>query len=152
MRRISSSATLGLKLFLPTFWIVFFGVLTVAILMSGVGKSPIFGNWIFKGGVLLFFICGVLVLYFTLFQLKRVEIDHEYVYVTNYFKSYKYPYHNVEKIKEHNLLILHVAVIVLKQPGVFGKKIAFIESRQKFEDFLKSFPNLASKLVHDDDG
>ena len=147
MRRISSSATLGLKLFFPTFWVVFFGAFTFAVLSSGVGKSPLFGNLIFKLGLLGFFLLGVLTLYFTVFRLKRVEIDHPFVYVTNYFKSFRYPFDNIEQIREHNFVFFYLAVITLKKSGTFGKKIFFVESRQKFEDFLKSYADLAAKLV-----
>ena len=150
MRRISSSATLGLKLFFPTFWVVFFGAFTIAVLSSAVGKSPLFSNWIFKVGLLGFFLLGALILYFTVFRLKRVEIDDPYVYVTNYFKSYRYPFHNIDQIREHNFVFFHLAVIKLKESGTFGKRIFFVQSRQKFEDFLKSYADLAAKLVKED--
>lgn len=150
MRRISSSATLGLKIFFPTFWIVFFGSFTIAVLISGIGKSSLIGSWMFKGGVFLFFMLGVAILYFTVLQLKRVEIDHEFVYVTNFFKTFRYPFHNVEKIVENNYVLFYSGAIHLKEGGHFGKKLVFIQSRQKFEDFVKSFPDLASKLVSEE--
>ena len=126
---------------------VFFGALTLAVLFSGSGKTPLFGNWMFKGGALLFFLGGVAFLYFTLLQLKRVEIDHDHVYVTNFFKSYRYPFANVRQIVERNFILFHIATIELYQPGSFGRKIHFMESRQKFDDFVKSYPELADKLI-----
>ena len=56
MIRVSSNLTLVLKIFIPTMWIVFFGMLTVAILLADSGDNPLFGNPIFKLGAALFFI------------------------------------------------------------------------------------------------
>ena len=150
MRRISSSATLFLKIFLPTFWLVFFGALTIAILISGDGKDPILGNWIFKGGILTFFAFGALILYYTFMQLKRVEFDREYLYVTNYFKTVRYPLDDIEFISETNLGLFHLGHIRLKAAGVFGRKINFLQSRQKFEDFIKADPAMVSYLKTED--
>ena len=151
MRRISSSATLGLKLFLPTFWIVFFGALTIAILLSGIGKSPLFGSWVFKMIALTFFIVGVLIQYFTVWQLKRVEMDQDHIYVTNYFKSYRYTYDSIDKIKQQDYGLFRLGTIHLKATGSMGRKIKFLQSRQKFDDFIQKHPNIAEKLLVDDD-
>lgn len=146
MRRISSSASLFLKIFLPTFWLVFFGALTAGILISGDDKDPLFGNWMFKAGVIGFFLVGALVLYFTLMQLKRVEFDREYIYVTNYFKTVRYKLEDIDHLSETNLAILHLGHIWLKAKGIFGRKITFLQSRQKFDDFIKADPAMASLL------
>ncbi|NND34742.1 MAG: hypothetical protein HKN76_19300 [Saprospiraceae bacterium] len=146
MRRISSSITLFLKIFLPTFWLVFFGAFTVAVLLSGFGKSPLFGSWIFKGGVLLFYILGATILYFTLMKLKRVERDHDYLYVTNYIKTIRYPFSDIEQISETSLVFIHLGHIKLKAPGLFGRRITFVQSRQKFEDYVAADPGLSQKI------
>ena len=147
LRRISSSATLGLKLFIPVFWTVFFGAFTIAVLISGVGKSPLFGNPMFKLGVVLFFLIGVAIQYFTVMQLKRVELDADHVYVTNYFKSYRYHYDGIDKVSQQDFGIFKIGYIHLKSAGSLGSKITFLQSRQKFEDFVQAHPALAEKLV-----
>lgn len=146
MRRISSSASLFLKIFVPTFWLVFFGAFLVAILISGDDRDPLLGNWIFKAGVTGFYLTGGLILYFTLMQLKRVEFDREYLYVTNYFKTVRYLIEDIDWISETNLFIVHLGHVRLKAKGIFGKKITFLQSRQKFEDFVKADPVMASLL------
>lgn len=151
MRRISSSATLFLKVFLPTFWLVFFGTFTLAALISGSSKTPLFGNWIFKAGVLGFFTIGALILYFTLIQLKRVEFDQHYLYVTNYFKTVRYRINDIDYISETNLALVHLGHIHLKARGIFGRKITFLQSRQKFEDYVKANLELARFLKMQDD-
>lgn len=150
MKRISSSATLFFKIFLPTSWIVFFGAFTFAVMISGVGKSPLFGNWIFKLGLLASYLLGLIVLYLTLMRLKRVEIDPEYLYATNYFRAVRYPLVDIERITEMSLIFIHLGSIHLKERGIFGKKILFLQSRQKFADFVKSDPAM-SQLLYDDD-
>jgi hypothetical protein len=146
MRRISSSATLILKILLPTFWIVFFGAFTIGILSISNDKSPILGGWKLKAGIILFYLVGVTVLYFTVMALKRVELDKDFMYVTNFFKTCRYPYTSIKKIKEWDYSLFRIARIYFQQPGYFGKSIFFLESKQKFEDFVKSFPELSSKL------
>jgi hypothetical protein len=146
MRRLSSSVTLFLKIFFPTFWLVFFGAFTIAVLASGFGKSPLFGLSLFKVGVLIFYLIGATVLYFTLMRLKRVEKDHEFLYVTNYIKTLRYPLQDIDYISETNLILLHLGHIALKSPGLFGKRITFVQSRQKFEDYVKADPVLGQKL------
>ena len=146
MRRISSSATLILKIFIPTFWIVFFGAFTTGLLLVTKDNDPMLGGWKIKAAILLFYIAGIAILYFTVMTLKRVELDNDFVYVTNFFKTYRYPHHNIKKIKEWDYSLFRVARIYFQQPGNFGRSIVFLESKQKFEDFVKSFPKLSSKL------
>lgn len=149
-RRLSSSATLGLKLFLPTFWIVFFGALTLAMLFAGSSRAPILGSLGFKLGALGFFAIGVCLLYFTVMQLKRVEVDGEYLYITNFFKSYRYPHDQIERLVDSNFTIFHLGHVHLKSAGSFGKKITFLQSRQKFEAFMESHPELYAQWTLSD--
>lgn len=118
----------------------------IAILVSADDRDPLFGSWTFKGGVIGFYLVGALVLYFTLLQLKRVEFDREYLYVTNYFKTVRYLLQDIDHISETNLAVVHLGHVWLKAPGIFGRRITFLQSRQKFEDFIKSDPSMASLL------
>lgn len=151
MKRISSSGSLFLKIFLPTFWLVFFGTFTFAVLISGRSNAALLGSWVFKVGVLGFFVAGALILYFTLMQLKRVEFDHQCLYVTNYFKTVRYPLDDIDFISETNLGLVYLGHINLKAAGTFGRKLTFLQSRQKFEDFVKADPGMASYLKSDTD-
>ncbi len=147
MRRLSSSATLGLKVFIPTLWIVFFGTLSLAILISGPDKSPLFRNWMFKGGVILFFTLGLLVLYYSLIQLQRVELDHKHLYVSNYIKTYRYTFDSIEKLSVQDLYLFRLGIFTLKTRGALGRRIFFLQSRQKFDDFVNASPELVSRWM-----
>ncbi|MBI1228171.1 MAG: hypothetical protein GC192_23255 [Bacteroidetes bacterium] len=148
MQRISSNATLFLKIFIPTFWTVFFGAFTIAIWT--VGDVPYFGPipaiWM-KLGLTAFLSLGVTFFYLTFLQLKRVELDELYVYASNYYTTYRYPYHNVEKITERDMALFHLVRIYLKVPGKFGKKLTFLLDETMFKDFLEKFPDVAITMA-----
>lgn len=142
MIQVSSNITLLLRLLLSTFWLVFFGLFTIAVLLQ---DTPYFGNipaFLFKIGIVCFYIAGAILLYFTLLKLKRVEMNGEFIYATNYFQHRRYPWSNVQKIKEKDFGLFSVFVIHLITPGKFGRKIPFIASRKRLTIFLKKHPSL----------
>lgn len=144
MQRVSSNLTLFLRFFIPTFWIVFFGAFTVLIFsydLEYVAQIPI---TTFRIIAVLFMLSGIALFYFTLFQLKRVEMDDKFAFVTDYFKHVRYPYHNIEKIEESKFAFLKVATIHLKTPGSFGKTVRFVASGKKYKEFWEKHPDLSS--------
>lgn len=147
MQRVSTSATLFLKFFIPTFWIVFFGATAVALFLSpqaSFGRIPMGAMRI---GIVVFFLLGTFALYWALMRLKRVELDPDFVYVTNYFKTFRYPYHNVEKMEESDYLFFRSMHIYFKEQGTFGKKVTFVVSQKRLDDFLKEYPEVAEQLL-----
>ena len=147
MERVSTNLTLFLKLFIPTFWAVFFGAFTIAIWATDARNLGALPEMPLKIGMTLFLLIGIGILYFTLFQLKRVEMDADFVYATNYIKHFRYPYHNIEKIEELDYLIFNLVRIHLKEPGYFGKKITFIPSKKRFQNFLNDHPAVVNRLI-----
>lgn len=142
MQRVSTNLTLFYKFFIPVFWIIFFGAFTVASFFYGEELSGGLSVRSFQIGTLLFFLSGVAVLGFTLMRLKRVEMNREFVYVTDYFKNFRYPWHNIESIQEADFLFLQIVTINLKAPGSFGKRIIFIASKGLLEGFWHENPEL----------
>ena len=147
MKRLSSSATLLLTLFVPMGWAVFFGSFTIAVFVSSSFQGSIMGSWIFRIGLLLFYILGLLLLKYTLLRLKRIEIDDNHLYAYNYFKSFRYDHDSVETINDLDFLLFHLGKITLKEKGSFGKHLYFLQSKQKFRSFLPQVPRLYEKLV-----
>jgi hypothetical protein len=141
MKRLSTSATLILKLFVPVFWAVFFGSFTAAIFFFD-GGNPMIKNMYFKLGAIGFYLMGLLFLYFTLWQLRRVEVDQEAFYVTDYFTTVKIPFPLVNKISENDFLLFSTLTIHLHKKGHFGRRITFIQSQQKVNDFLRNRTDL----------
>jgi len=146
MERISSNATLFFKFFVPVFWIVFVGAVTTASMLyefNYVGNVP---SSIFRIVILAIFLSGVVFFVFTLLRLKRAEMDLEYVYVTNYFKTYRYPHDNIDRIELYGAGPFSYGCIKLRRKGTFGKKLYFIPSRSRIDEYFREYPQLEPML------
>lgn len=147
MQRVSTNLTLFYKFFVPIFWIVFFGSVTAAVLINPrayYGEIP--GTW-FRIGVVIFFLSGLLMLLFTLMRLKRVEMSHTHLYVTNYFKHIRYPLEDIDKIQETEFLIFKIVTVYLKSKGTFGRRFTFLASRSRYADFWRQHPEVHDMLT-----
>ena len=143
MKRISTNLTLFLRLFFPIFWIIFFGLFTIASWFSEIRFFDTATGNKFRIELTIFFLIGLTIIYFTLMKLRRVELDETNFYVTNYFKTARYSYDNIEKVKVNDFFFFKQYAIILKQPGYFGKKIAFIVNSKYLKDVILQRPELA---------
>ncbi len=146
MKHISSSATLFLKLILPTVYVVFFGMFLISLFVTDLQYIGPFSIGVWRLGSLVLLLIGIGLIYGTLFQLKRVELDEQYIYATDYFKTYRYPYHHVEKIVAKPVLFFPVYQIHLQEAGAFGRKISFWANRRRLADFMALHPDIAQQL------
>lgn len=128
-------------------WLVFFGAFSLAVWFSGETNYGTFSADSLKSVVPFFFLGGFAFLYWTMLRLKRVEMDEHFVYVTNYFKTFRYPYHNIEKIVEKDYTLFKTVHIYLKEKGQFGKKMTFVASRARLQTFLNSHPSVVEQLI-----
>jgi len=151
MKRLSANATLFLKIFLPTFWSIFFGALVLAFLIADYQGPAYIKSGSFKIGLVAFYLFGLLAFYLTLWKLKRVEIDNLFLYVTDYFKTARYPFHNIEEIKSNVYPFFNLGIITLAQPGIFGRKIYFIHKKEAFERVIIQTPELMPKVKLEDE-
>jgi len=142
MQRLSSNLTLFFKLFLPTAWVSFFGLFTVVIFIVDATDKPLLASNAFKYGFLAFFLLFMTFIYFTIFQLKRVEHEGGFAFVTDYFKTVKFPIENIEKVSTMNLGLFKIAWFHLKEKGIFGKRIPFIAKKTTFQAFEASYNHL----------
>ena len=142
MQQVSTSLTLFLKVFVPLFWTAFFLAFTIAIWTLDVGRFAGIPIQSFRIGMIFFLLAGIGFFYWTVLRLKRVEMDKDVVFVTNYFKHAKYPWSNIENIEERNFSLFRTVHITFKQAGIFGKKVTFVASRRKFNAFRKENPHL----------
>jgi len=141
MIRLSSNLTLFFKVFLPTFWIVFFGSMTVAIIISE-GRSILPLDHTTEIIVVLsFFLIFLALQYFTIMRLKRVEIDQKHLFVSNYFNSYRYPLSDIAEVRKINFGIFNLLRIVFKNNTRFGNKITCLLKEKYFKEYLSQFPN-----------
>jgi len=146
MQRVSSNFTVFFKLFLPTVWIVFFTIFTISILTIDSQTLPFLTSPVFKYPFLIMYLLFFALIYFTIMQLKRVEMGAEYYYVSNYLKTYRLVYEDIDSISIIPLFRVEIITFRLKAKGSFGKKITFLASKQLYELFLESQPEVASLL------
>lgn len=134
---LSSNWTLFLKIFFPILWGVFFGLITLTFWVSdrpSVGAMPINS---FRLLMSSFFFTGMAVLYFSFIQLKRVEVDEHFLYVTNYKDTARYPFHNIEKVEEANYFLFKIYRVFFKEKGIFGKKVVFLANQFRLMEVMK---------------
>ena len=146
--RVSSNLTLVLKIFLPTLWIAFFGLLTLAIFFSSGKENLLFGDWTFKLSVLGLFLVFLAFIYFTIMKLLRVEFAEEAFSASNYFQTYQYNYEDIEKIKEYNLIFKTLVSIKMKGLTKHGRSIYFLKSKVWYNDFVTKHPQIFESLIH----
>jgi hypothetical protein len=132
MRLISSNTTLLYRLFLPmfvtatliafccAFWTDEDGGFLSNYLPANVG------NIILTSSVFIW----ILFAYKKLWNLRRVSIDDQNLYISDYWNTTKYSIEDIESISEHKTLWLSMAVLRLRGKGRFGRDIKFIKGRE----------------------
>jgi len=142
MHRLSSNLTLFLKLTIPVAWISFFGLFGLVIFIVDTTDKPLLASSFFRYGYVGFFFIFLALIYFTIYQLKRVEHEDGFIFATDYFKTIKFPIDNIERISTMNLGLFRVVWFHLRTKGFFGKRIPFIAKKSNFESFQMKYPNL----------
>lgn len=133
--RISSDLTLFFKFFVPVFWTVFTGAMTIAYWLTplGIGYKSLRLVYTF------ILVSGIILIFFTVFRLKRVEIHPDYIFITNYFKYYRYPLIDLDRISFRNFLFFKIGKVVLKERGSLGKELYFLASKSRFKSFKEAY-------------
>lgn len=132
MINISSAFTLVFKLFLPLFWIVFFGSWYLVLLFADGMKGSILNQYDFKLYFGIFMVSWMLFLYFTVWKLQRIDADKESLIVTNFFKAYRYKVENIAKVTNTNYLFFTVKTFHFKEKGYYGKKVSVMVSKKRW--------------------
>jgi len=140
MHRISSNLTLFFRIFVPVFWTTFYGLFTLVMFLADDSTIQLFQSDLLKYSNLLFYFSTLMIIYLTIFQLKRVELSEEGVFVTNYLKTLRYSFDSIEALGFRNYYFFKLGFIVLKENGYFGKKIVFLLKKKYLEDFMQEHP------------
>ncbi len=144
--QISSNFTLFFKIVIPVFWVVFFGLFTMSAVTTEMYLSFGVPKLTFQVVAVVLYALGVLFIYFTFWQLKRVEFFPDTFFVTNYFKHYRYSYPMIESISYIQLLIFKIMIIKLAQKGHFGQYIPVLISRKRHQIFIETLPEIAQQI------
>ena len=146
MHRVSSNLTIFFKIFIPTVWLVFFTSILIMVFTISSQMLPAITTPGFKIGYTIFYLLFLLFIYFTIFQLKRVELGADYYLATNYFKTYKLIYDDIKSIETIEFGRFLLITFKLQGKSSLGKKITFLASKQLYEIFNDSHLEVAKKL------
>lgn len=124
---LSSNATLFWRVFVPVFGTVFFTGFLLALWLISEDDLylPVAAIWP-RVIALLLWMGWLFFIRRTLWRLKRVDTDDTHLYVTNYWTTVRYPWHDVERLEETRRMGRRIIHILLKSPGRFGQVISFL--------------------------
>lgn len=111
--------------------------------------NPFFGNTVVRFSLLLGYLFFLVLFLLTIMRLKRVDADRDNLYISNYFKTYRYQLSDIKSIKEVDFGVVLVLKIILKQSGAFGSKIPFILNKPTFDDFITNHPECGEYFYSD---
>lgn len=147
MQVVSSPWTLSLKLLLPTFWFCFIGGLAIILLFYPLeGLKEPFTPMTARLMVISFGLSTAGIYYLVFRPIKWVSMDTEYIYVSNFIKSYQYTYDSIARVEESRMLFWNKVTIHFHQPTQFGQSIAFFGSYYWYY-FLKKHPEVLQQLL-----
>jgi hypothetical protein len=126
MHRLSANTTLVWKLFVPIFFGTFVGLLCIIAYAADTDDMLLLGNPLVRFGLIIAYVATMITFWYTIADLKRVEADDQYIYVSNYLKSYRYKKEDIVEEYTKNFLLFKVNTYVMKEKTTMGKKIRFI--------------------------
>ncbi len=136
IKQLSSSLTLFWAVAVPTMWAAFFGVFTIAVFFVERDYYGFVSSGVLKILIPFVLFGGLALWYFTIMRFKRIDLDADFVYATNYIKTYRYPWHNIEHIKTKKGIFFNKGIITLKQGGQFGSQLPFLLSNRRWREFV----------------
>lgn len=130
-RELSSKQTFFLKIILPIFFIALFTTAFAGIIFSSKKSELLPLAFIFP----LIGLFGIVSMYFTLMRYKKVSVDDEILYVSNYRKEIEIPVSNIADVTEIKWIRTRPVTIHLKNDSEFGRKIVFMSKFNGFRIF-----------------
>jgi hypothetical protein len=147
MQRISSQLTIVLRVMLPTAWLTLIISITILLGWTIRGKAGLLANPFIWIGLLLILGSGFVIIKFLLWRLYRIDMDDRYLYISNYFKTYKYELTDIDSIRDSKILPGRIFCIRLKSKGSFGKNIYFLASQVLWKDYVETHPKQMGPLI-----
>jgi hypothetical protein len=150
MNRVSSQLTIVLRIVIPTVWFTSIVATLVMLTWAVRGRAGLFSNPYIWLSILFVVGTGFAFIRFVLWRLYRIDMDSEHLYVSNYFKTYKYPYSEVLAIRDAGIMKERIYRITLKSKGSFGQNLYFVASKVLWLDFKNEHPELSDLWVNGD--
>ena len=121
-RKLSSGRTFLLKFVVPIVWVAGFAAGTALLFTAG-GLTDRNGfptppemKWIFLGVTVV----GALVLYWFCTRLKQVEIDEQWLYVSNFAREIRIPLADIEEVTENRWVSSRPITVQFRRENEFG--------------------------------
>lgn len=134
-RSVSSAQTFLLKFIFPLIWISGFGAGTLGLWLEAfngsTGPPPSEMKWLF----LFAWIAGSTFIVWFSARIKRVEMDRDNLYVSNYFSEIAVPYGQVMEVSENRWVSGHPVTLRLRTQSAFGRAITFLPRARMFGFF-----------------
>jgi hypothetical protein len=131
MRRdLSSAQTFLVKFVFPSLWLTGFILATVLLFRGNIADArgypfPAEVKWLFLGGTVL----GALFLYWGCMRLKRVQIDDQWLYVSNYVREIRVPLRDIEEVSENRWINIRPVTVRFRRETEMGSAVIFMPKR-----------------------
>lgn len=130
---LSSNTTLIWRVFLPVFGSVFLSGLLLAFWLIDEEELYLpYSVWWPRTILAVFWLAWLYFVKHSLWPLKRIDADHTYLSVTNYWTTARYPWTDIERLEKRKLLGRQAFCFHLKAPGYFGQEIRFLPASHFF--------------------
>ena len=97
--------------------------------------------------MITFFIVGILVIRFTVWRLKRMDIDKGYLYITDYFKTFRYTLDSVSSIEFFSIAWLKFLKIKLKEKGRLGNVFIVLIEKKMWDSYCAAHPEILQLIL-----
>ena len=145
MRQVlSSKQTFVMKYLFPGFWLAGFTAATISLFSDVSTGAPTQAppppemKWLFLAVTVL----GGAFLYWTCMRLKRVEMDHDVLYVSNYRREVRVPLRDIAEVSENRWINIRPVTIEFRRDTDFGHRVVFIP-QQRLWAFWRPHPVVA---------
>ena len=129
MKTLSSGMTFFMKFIFTGGWIVGFGFGTFAVWSSS--TSPAELRWQFAAA----WVAGSALIWWTCARLKRVRVDEQLLYVSNYRDEISVPFGMIADVTENRWINIHPVTVHFRAPTDFGSQITFMPKARMFAMF-----------------
>jgi hypothetical protein len=128
LRTLSSAQTFWIKFVIPGLWTPLFGAGMLALWPVARAKLPPYLPWFF----LLAWLAGIVFSVWIYAGLKRVRMDQDTLYISNFLREIAVPLSEVDSVTEKRWIRSHPVTIVLRHPTELGDKITFLPTVRLF--------------------
>lgn len=130
MRELSSPLSFFYKFVFLFLWFGGFGYGVRNVIFSGIYDT----RWLQYSGVWL--VVSVFI-FFTTGSIKKVAIDGDFLWVSNFIKADKIPLSDISAVDGSTFLSPRLVWFTLKEKSIFGKRITFLPKHRMSSGFGK---------------